>query len=126
MSIKLEWLDEQKQTLVYRIKSPLTGAEIHDALKEARTLSEDSAFTITIFDLTECNNVPMNILSSISTMKEYTVDSVKLRIIVGGSMLVTRFFDIIVTLIPNMGKTVQSVGTMDEAIALLEGKKVEI
>lgn len=123
MTIRLEWLDEQKDTLIYRLESPITGIEIMDTLKKAYKMGVDTKFTTVIFDLTACNNVPMNILSSISTMKEYTTDSVNLRIIVGGSMLVTRFFNIIITLIPNMEKTVQTVDTMDEALTLVKNKK---
>ncbi len=125
MTIRLEWLNEQKDTLIYRLESPITGIEIMDSLKEAYQMGVDTEFTTSVFDLTSCNNVPMNILSSISTMKEYTMDSVNLRIIVGGSMLVTRFFNIIITLIPNMEKTVQTVDTMDEALVLIEKQKKE-
>ncbi|GEM_PF-5352359 len=124
MPIEVDWLTDEKNTLVYRIVSPLTNIEVIDGLKESSAMRDGEMCTSVIFDLTECNNVPTNILSSISTMKQHTTKTVDLRIIVGGTLLVTRFFNVIVSVIPNMKKTVRTVATMDEALAILKEKQV--
>jgi hypothetical protein len=120
MAVEVDYSERNPQIVLISVVYPWTVAQWVEGIKRSSELIQNAAVEYVIFDTTHSRSLPSGFLSSLQMIRNYYVQKVKKRVIVGTNGFVKAMLKILAAVNPSWQRTFAFASTLEEAYMLIE------
>ena len=126
MPINIQWFDDTKRIILWKIEGQWTLDELHQAYSDGNLLCAQEPQNIinALIDMTATKAIPSNIFSALTTRVRTEMPNYDMAVIVSTSAMIKGFINVINT-VPALRGQFVVVPTLEAALAYIEKRRTE-